>query len=359
MAKPAYEVLYEKIRQEIISGSYAFGVRLPGKRVLAEQNGVSVITAAHALELLSEEGYLECRERSGSYVIYRTSDQIRGPEPAAAFPPAAEFPSSADVDGFPFPALARAVRRVLSEQGELVLRKSPNQGLLALRQALSRYLSRSLGIQAGPEQIVIGAGAEYLYGLLAEMLGKDRIWGIESPSYEKIEQVYSAREISLELLPLARDGLRTDALRQSRASVLHVSPWRSYPSDVTASASKRAEYLRWGDRPGRFLIEDDYESEFSVRRRPMPPLFASSSRGNVIYLNTFSRTVSSALRAGYMVLPESLVSVFQTKVGFYSCTVPALEQYVLTDLLQSGEFERHIRRVRRKLRAADQRELRP
>ena len=362
MQHPAYERLYEKLRGEILSGGYAYGDRLPGKRTLAEENGVSVITAAHALELLEAEGYLAARERSGFYVCYRAGEDFSLPRPpggaalplplSRSGPGAPDLPSSADVDGFPFSLLARTMRRVLSERGEAVLVKSPNAGLPALRQALSRYLARARGIAAAPEQIIIGAGAEYLYGLIVETLGAERVWALESPSYEKIQQVYAARKVRTEALPLARDGILSEALQACRASVLHVSPYRSYPSDVTASASKRAEYLRWAAREDRFIVEDDYESEFCLRRKPMETLFAQSDRENVIYLNTFSRTISSALRVGYMVLPPSLLPVFQARAGFYSCTVLAFEQYLLAALLDGGDFERHLRRVRRKLRGA-------
>ena len=358
MKYPSYEKLYEKIRQDILSGSYIYGDKLPGKRILAEQNNVSVITVAHALEMLEDEGYISVRERSGCYISYRQVDDLHplsslSPVPVFEFTPPQklEHPSSADVDGFPFSVLVRSMRRVLSEQREEILVKSPNSGLLNFRKSLSRYLSRTRGISARPEQIIIGAGAEYLYSLIVEMLGPKRVWAIEFPSYEKIEQVYSARGISLERLPLAHDGIRSNALQSCSASVLHLSPYRSYPSNVTASASKRMEYLRWADTDDRYIVEDDYESEFCLRQKPMEPLFAQSRKDNIVYLNTFSRTVSPAIRVGYMVLPLRLISLFEERVGFYSCTVPAFEQYVLSDLIDTGEFERHLHRVRRKLRA--------
>ncbi|MBQ9211790.1 MAG: PLP-dependent aminotransferase family protein [Clostridia bacterium] len=351
MSQPAYLALYEKLRREIVSGGFPYGSKLPGKRALAEQNGVSVITVAHALEMLADEGYLAIRERSGCYVAYRAAEDFqRGQEPEPSYTELPELRSSADVDGFPFSVLAKAMRKVLADQGEALLQKSPNQGLLSFRQSLSRYLARSRGIQADPEQIVIGAGTEYLYGLLTEMLGWEKGWAIEFPSYEKIEQVYSARGIMLDPLPLARDGVQSEALWRTEASVLHISPYRSYPSDVTASASKRAEYLRWSEGPGRIIIEDDFESEFSVQRKPMDTLFSQATQENVIYLNTFSRTISSAMRVGYLVLPRTLLPLYHQRVGFYSCTVPAFEQSVLAELIDSGDFERHIRRVRRKLR---------
>ena len=359
MSKPAYEALYETIRQEIISGIYPYGSKLPGKRDLAEQLGLSVITVAHALELLADEGYIQPKERSGCYVIYRVTDGYLGQDDSSpsthAFPATSQLSgdlrSSADIEGFPFSVLARSMRRVITDHEESLLQRSPNQGLLSFRQVLSAYLARSRGIQASPDQIVIGAGAEYLYGLLTDILGKDQIWAIESPSYEQIERIYTARGIPLDYLPLERDGIRSESLWHTDASILHVSPYRSFPSDVTASASRRAEYLRWACEPARILIEDDYESEFSVQRKPMMTLFAQSNQNHVIYLNTFSRTISSSLRAGYLVLPSHLLSQYESRAGFYSCTVPTFEQLLLTDLINHGDFERHIRRVRRKLRA--------
>ena len=354
MAKPAYLALYEELRQKILSGDYPFGSRLPGKRALAEEHGVSVITAAHALDLLADEGYISVRERSGCYVAYRSADDFPGREIPVSWSSGSDVPVSADVDDFPFSVLAKAMRRVISDQGELLLRRSPGQGILSLRQELSRYLARSRGIEASPDQIVIGAGAEYLYGIIAEAFYQGNPWAIEYPSYEMIERVYSARGIPLDLLPLTGDGLLSEALWNSPASVLHVSPYRSYPTGVTASASKRAEYLRWGNQGGRIMIEDDYESEFSIHGKPMDTLYSGSTRENVIYLNTFSRTISPALRVGYMVLPPRLLPVLQSRAGFHSCSVSVFDQYVLAELLRSGDFERHVRRVRRKLRAAGQ-----
>ena len=355
MLKPAYERIYESLRAKIISGDYAYGSRIPGKRALAEQSGVSVITAAHALDLLAEEGYIAVRERSGSYVAYYPASEEMPrtePDPVSSVP--REQPSSIDVEGFPASVLAKTMRRIITEKMDQILSKSPNQGLLPLRQALSHYLARSRGISAEPDQIIVGSGAEYLYGLLVDLFGVSRSWAIESPSYEKIGQVYASRGIEPEHIPLERDGLQSAALWKSKAEILHVSPYRSYPSDVTASASKRSEYLRWSRQEGRLIIEDDYESEFDLRRKPMESLYVQTDRENIIYMNTFSRTVSPSIRTGYMVLPRALLALYQEKAGFYSCTVPSFEQLLLAELISGGDFERHIRKVRRRLRAAAQ-----
>ena len=353
MKHTAYETVYETIRQEIVSGVYVYGDRLPGKRTLAEQHGISVITVSHALELLAEEGYIIPRQRSGCYVSYRFSESFAGFSRQLPTTPLPRDPvlTSADVDGIPFSMLAGIMRRVLSEKQESILVKSPNSGIPELRQALSRYLARSREIVVSPEQIFIGAGAEYLYGMIVELLGPELTWAIEKPSYSKIWQVYRARKVGLQMLPLTGDGICSKALQNCTASVLHISPYRSFPSDITASASKKTEYLHWASHGERWIVEDDFESEFSLHARRAETLFSRSSNENVLYLNTFSRTISSALRVGYLVLPQRLLSRWEARCGFYSCTVPAFEQYVLAELIDSGHFERHINRVRRRLRS--------
>ena len=241
------------------------------------------------------------------------------------------------------------MRKVISDYGEAILEKSPNTGHIEFKNAIREYLARSRGIEVENEQIIIGSGAEYLYGILIQMLGRERVFATEKPSYEKIEAVYKANDLKYDLLELGNDGIKSSALNKSNASILHITPYRSYPSGVTASASKRYEYLRWaGDI--KYIIEEDFESEFSILSKPEETVFAMSKNDNVIYLNTFSKTISPAVRIGYVLLPKKLLKVFSEKVGFYSCCVPTFEQLVIADFIKSGHFERHINRVRRKKR---------
>ena len=346
--KPEYLKLYELLRDEITRGDWPFGARLPSRRQVALDRGLSAVTVEHSYELLCQEGYVQARPRSGYYVIYRSTDGFAAPGSQLRL--RAEPAGEATEEAFPFSVLAKAMRRVILDYGERLLEKSPNAGCLVLRESLSSYLARNRGIQADVDQIVIGSGSEYLYGLVVEMLGRERIYALEHPSYEKIEQVYRAKGVECELLPLGHDGIRSEALAATAGTVLHITPFRSFPTGVTASASKRAEYLRWMKRGDRYIVEDDFESEFSLLRKPEDTVFSLSDGGNVIYLNTFTRTVSPSLRVGYMVLPRQLVPVFESRVGFYSCTVPAFEQYLLADLVSGGDFERHINRMRRKRR---------
>ena len=357
-----YMQLYQKMRGSIVSGAWGYGSRLPSKRTLAAENGVSVVTVEHAYSLLCDEGYAESRERSGHFVVYRAGDLYAQPEDGAlppagsalstVFRPPVSEEASADADAprFPSTSLARAMRKVLSEQGERLLVKSPNSGLPELKRALSAYLMRSRGIRVSEERIIIGSGAEYLYGVIVQLLGRDRIYALEDPSYEKIRRVYEMNGAETELLTMGSDGILTSALENSRAGVLHVTPYNSYPSRVTASASKRAEYVRWAAARGAFVVEDDYDSEFTLLSKAEDTLLSLDGNGRVLYLNTFSRTVAPSLRAGYLVLPQDLLPVYDEKMGFVSCTVPVFEQYLLAELIAGGDFERHINRIRRERR---------
>ena len=351
-----YIQIYEQIREDIIQGIYAYGSKLPSKRLIAEESGVSVITAEHAYALLLEEGYIEARERSGYFVTFREEDGFAGQEmhrPKDALTVERTAPQQTEYP-FPFSVLAKTMRRVLSDYGEALLIRSPNEGIAELRIEISRYLARSRGIAASPEQIIIGAGSEYLYHLIIGLLGREHCYGLETPSYPIIENVYQISGAAYELLPLEINGISSEVLKKSPVDVLHITPYHSFPSGVTASASKRHEYLRWAHKKGRYIVEDDYDSEFSVLKKPEDTLFSQSEDDNIIYVNTFSKSISPSFRVGYMILPEHLVPLFQEKLGFYSCTVPTAIQAVLTELFRNGDFERHINRVRRAKRKEKQ-----
>ena len=343
----AYLQLYHQLRGDIVSGVYPNGKKLPSKRLLAEQTGVSVITVEHAYAILCDEGYLEPRERSGYFVSYSAADCFPVAEPDSV----RQLPSARDLaDDFPFSVLAKTMRRVLSEYGESILVKSPNNGCTELRKAIAAYLARCRGINVAPSQIVIGSGAEYLYGLIVQLLGRERVFALENPSYEKIRRVYLANGVTCDMLRLGSDGIRTSELARTDASVLHVTPFHSFPSGITASAGKRSEYIRCAQSRGVYIVEDDFDSEFTLSSKAEDTLFSLEPKRSVLYLNTFSKTIAPSMRLGYMVLPESLTDAFEQSVGFYSCTVPVFEQYVLAELLSNGDFERHINRVRRRRR---------
>ena len=347
--EPAYLQLYRFLIRDIVSGIYPYGTKLPSKRVIAEETGVSVITVEHALTLLCEEGYTEARQRSGLIVTYKGEDFLTTGEPEEKGS-AGKSDQLYATGEFPLSILTRTMRRVMLDYGEKILVKSPNHGSYELRNELRLYLARSRGINVTPAQIIVGSGAEYLYGLIVQLLGTDRIYGLEKPSYKRIAEVYTAMGAVCHYLPLSKNGISTAQLEETKAGILHVTPFNSYPSGVTADISKKLEYLRWAKKRSAILIEDNYDSELTVSRKLETPLFSMDPKANVIYINTFSRTIAPSVRIGYMILPETMTDLFNKKLGFYSCTVPIFDQYVLAELLRSGDFERHINRMRRKKR---------
>ena len=343
----AYIQLYTQIRRDIVEGVFKYGVKLPSKRLLAEETGVSVITVEHAYAILCDEGYSEARQRSGYYVIYREGDLISVAEKLRE---QTAKTVREHKNEFPFSVLAKTMRKVLSEYGERILVKSPNHGCMELRQAIADYLARSNGIQVEPGQIIIGSGAEYLYTLIVQLLGKDRVFGLEDPSYDKIRRVYSALGVECDMLKLGGDGIKTSELDRTEATVLHITPFNSYPSNISADASKRNEYIVWARQRNGDIVEDNFDSELTVSKKHEDTVFSLDREGRVIYLNTFSRTIAPSIRVGYMILPKGLTESFFHELGFYSCTVPVFEQYVLAELIESGDFERHINRIRRNRR---------
>ena len=373
LRQPAYLQLYNQIREDITNGICPFQSKLPSKRYLASETGTSVITVQHAYDLLADEGYIESRERSGYYVIYKenelfpvasAADEFSSADGTASEPvDAAELHEISDIpirgpivtpeqEQFPFNTLARKARKVLSEYGESLLVRSPNSGTVLLREAIAQYLARSRRMNVAPDQIVIGSGSEYLYNLIVQILGRERTFALEDPSYEKIRLVYEASGVHCEMLPMDREGVRLGALRRSDASVLHVTPFNSYPSGITATASRRAGYIKWASSKDRYIIEDDFDSEFSMSTKAENTLFSLEPQRSVIYMNTFTRTISPAVRVGYMVLPAEQSAAMQEKISIYSCTVPVFTQHLLAELIRSGDFERHINRVRRRRRQA-------
>lgn len=344
---PAYLQLYRLLVRDIVTGVYPAGSKLPSKRTIAAETGVSTVTVEHAIGLICDEGYAQAKERSGVFVTYEEAGTFTEKSPINA---AQKTLSPRDTGDFPYSVLARTIRKVLADYGERILVKSPNHGAPELRKEIAAYLARSRAIFVSPAQIIIGSGAEYLYGLIAQLLGRTRVYAVEWPSYDKIRKVYGALGCTCRFLPLSSDGIASNALMETDATVLHVTPFNSFPSGVTVGASKKREYLRWAAQRDGYVIEDNYDSELTVSRKAEDSLFSMAEDARVIYVNTFSKTIAPSMRIGYMILPEGEVGAFHDALGFYSCTVPLFEQYVLAELLRNGDFERHINRERRKRR---------
>ena len=340
---PLYEYLYRRIRADILSGTLAAGERLPSKRSLAEHLNVSVITVEGAYAQLEAEGYLYTLPKKGFFV----SQVARLPAGSSAPPPPSpqmKAPSfrldlksnRVDTSRFPVATWARLTRQVLSEGSGALLTPVPHQGLPALRQAIADDLRDYKGMAVSPEQIVVGAGAEYLYLLLAQLLGQDAVFAVEDPGYPKIRQVYG--KCGAQCCPVPLDGRGMDL------SSHH------YPTGLVTPIGRRQELLAWARDTGAVIIEDDYDSEFRFTGRPIPTLQSIDTDGLVIYMNTFSQTISPSMRVGFMVLPPRLLERYRRELDFYACTVPALDQHVLARFLDRGCYEQHLSRMRKEYR---------
>ena len=349
---PLYEALYRAIREDILSGALQPGEKLPSKRALAANLEVGKTTVEGAYGQLLEEGYIVSRERSGFYVEAVQRPLIR--KPAAPHPVAlSEEPPKADLTGngtgqFPFSVWIRLQREVILDYGEQLLLPLHAQGALELRQAIARNLEDFRGLSVAPDCILVGAGTDFLYNLLLQLLGQDKVYGVEDPGYGKIGKIYRAGGVRCLPIPMDDQGIRPECLGD--AQVLHISPSHHFPTGLVTPLQRRRALLDWARSKDGWIIEDDYDTEFRFRGRPLPAM-QTMDPDRVIYMNTFSKTLAPSIRISYMVLPPALMEKFRDQLGFYGCTVPSFEQYTLARFLDRGYFEKHINRMRKFYRA--------
>ena len=345
---PLYEALYRCIRRDILSGKLAAGEKLPSKRALAAHLEVSKITVEAAYNQLLTEGYIRSEEKVGYFAENLQKLPSPAPIPEAAAQHAEDL---IDLTGdspshFPFSVWSRLQREVMLDLGEGLLLPLHKQGLPQLRCAIARHLQQFRGMQVDPDNILIGAGTDFLYNLLVQLLGRDKRYGVEEPGYSKIQKIYEAAGAACNLLNLDKEGVDPEDLGDTQ--VLHISPSHHFPSGIVMSNARRRTLLDWAAADSdRYIIEDDYDSEFRFNAHPMPALHTLDGGSKVIYLNTFSKTLAPSIRISYMVLPGSLMEKFRRTLGFYSCTVPSFEQYTLERFISRGHFEKHINRMRK------------
>ena len=346
---PLYEALYRCIRADILSGSLKPGQKLPSKRTLAQNLEVSKITVEGAYGQLLVEGYIRAVEKIGYFVedIPHATPVSAAAENAALSPkpqPLLDLTGSG-TEKFPFSVWSRLQREVMLDYGEKLLLPLPNQGIVSLRQAIADHLHAFRGMTVDPDNILIGAGTDFLYNLLIQLLGRDKIYAVEDPGYSKIHRIYAAGGVRCISVPMDREGVLPGKLED--AQVLHLSPAHHFPTGLVTSVTRRQELLRWAGSCGGYIIEDDYDSEFRFDAHPKPTMQSLDRSGRVIYMNTFSKSLAPSIRISYMVLPRELMEKFRKNLGFYSCTVSSFEQYTLARFLSRGYFEKHINRMRK------------
>ena len=361
-----YEYLYKQIKTDILSKKLVAGERLPSKRLLAKNLNVSTITVENAYSQLVAEGYIYSIPKSGYYVTDISADLMKPlPErPAKQFEKPkekktyfADFASNSTVeDAFPFSIWSKLLKEVMAENSKELMSRSPSKGVYELRSAVAGYLYQFRGMDVKPEQVIIGAGTEYLYGLIIQLLGYDKCYAVEDPGYQKISRIYQAQNVCCKFVAMDGNGINMEALEESGADVLHISPAHHFPTGLVTPVSRRYELLSWAARKdNRYIIEDEYDSEFRLVGKPVPTLESIDVGEKVIYINTFSKSLSSTIRISYMVLPESLMRRYDEMLSFYACTVSNIEQYTLARFITDGCLEKHINRMRNYYR--EQRDL--
>lgn len=352
--KPLYEQLYDSLAQQIRAGRLKEGDRLPGKRSLASQLSVAVNTVDTAYQMLAAEGYLEARPRSGFFVLAYTDTLPRtAPRPAAVPERPAEAPPRFDLTAgavdtklFPFRTWGRIQRELLYDSPQL-LRHGHRQGDPDLRAALADYLHAYRGVVCAPEQIVVGAGVEYLLGLAARLLAGSAA-AVENPGYDRSRTILENNGVPCRCVDIDEGGLSMEGLERSGADLCYVTPSHHFPTAVTMPAGRRAQLLAWAAvRPGRYILEDDYDAEFRFDMRPIPSLQGMAGPdGPVIYLSTFSKSLAPSIRIACMVLPPALLERYRAVFGSYANTVSRFEQQTLRRFLTEGYFVRHLARLR-------------
>ena len=363
--KCLYQQIYEHIRQEIREGKLLAGERLPSTRSLAEYLQVARSTVDYAYDQLLSEGYIEAKPYKGYFVCRLegifTMEQQEMTEPEVVRPDSQEdgtqvqvdfSPYGIDMTGFPFGVWKRITKNILNDSNSELFAQGEPQGDYDLRMTISRYLHSSRGVNCRPEQIIVGAGNDYLLLLLQKILGRHVGIAMENPTYKRAYRIFQSFAYRIYTVDMDDKGMRADKLFRLPVRAAYVMPSHQYPTGAVMTIGRRAELLRWAEKePDRYLIEDDYDSEFRYRGKPIPSLQSSDKRGKVIYIGTFSKAIAPAIRVSYMVLPESLVEVYRRDCSFYSCTVSRIDQRILNEFIRDGYFERHLNKMRMHYRA--------
>ncbi len=354
---PMYEFLYNCIREDILSGKLSADEKLPSKREMASNHGISIITVQNAYEQLLVEGYIYSQEKKGYFVseisdtegasfVREETDYEAKTKPTDDKEYIVDFSSNHIMyDSFPFSTWSKIMRRTITDSEPDFLESPDHAGVRELREAIATHLNEFRGMKVNPDNIIIGAGMEYLYGMVVQLLGKNHMIAIEDPGHRKVRRVYESHGVKCVPIPVGKEGMDVDAFKESKTKVVHLSPSHHFPTGCVMPINNRTKLLEIINKNHGFIIEDDYDSEFRFHGKPVPTL-QSLNPEKVIYMNTFSKTLAPSIRIAYMVLPDVLMKVFNEKLSFYSSTVSSFEQYTLARFISEGYYTRHINRMR-------------
>ncbi|WP_029596445.1 PLP-dependent aminotransferase family protein [Exiguobacterium chiriqhucha] len=353
---PLYEQLYLHIRQAIVDDTLTTGTKLPSKRKLGEFLDVSQTTVELAYAQLLAEGYIESLPRKGFYVLpqeelyVRRGSSVIEPLPVKKTYEFDLYPSQIDTTAFPFERWRRHLKQVVSEEHHDLLSLGSVQGDFVLRQEIATYLYHSRGVHCSPEQIVVGSGTEQLLPQLLELLPDTTTFGIEDPGYPLTRQLFAHQRRTFIPIPVDESGVRVDLVEQASIDALYVTPAHQFPTGTILSVSRRQRLLNWASERQTYVIEDDYDSEFRYSGKPIPSLQSMDQNERVVYLSTFSKSLMPSLRIGYMVLPPPLLNRYRERYRHFTCSVPRFEQHTLAAFMATGEFEKHLNRMRKTYR---------
>ena len=360
--KPLYEQIYDYIRMSIADGKISRGEKLPSTRFLAGHLQISRSTVELAYEQLLSEGYIESQPYKGYYAsdiseLYlgeEKKEQTKQEEQRLSDQKKIEeeyqivfSPDRNDFEYFPYSTWRKISKEILSVDDPYLLYAGEAAGERALREAVCSYLYHARGVKCRVEQIVVGAGNEYLLILLAQVLGTKKCVAVENPTYLKAYR--TLENMQYEMIPLERDasGIKIEEVQKMEPDIVYTMPSHQFPMGTVMPLKRRLELLHWAaEKEGRYIIEDDHDSEFRYKGKPIPSLQGSDQNEKVIYLGTFSKSIAPAVRVSYLVLPKKLLKVYTEKCGFYASTVPKIQQMTICNFMKEGYFERHLNRMR-------------
>lgn len=354
---PLYEQLYNYIKEEIESGNLTTGEKLPSKRTLAAHLDIAINTITTAYEQLVDEGYIKSYERRGYFVedldgaFISTSDPVFRTEPKEE-ERVYRFDFSfnkVDHEGFPFATWRKLAKDIIVKEDNDLLNRTDPQGVEVLRQQIASYLRDARGLDTSPSRIIVSSGTEYLFQIIFALLHEKDIFAMENPGYERLNLMFRGSNRKFVPIGLDDSGMKVTELEKSKAKVACVTPSHQFPTGVIMPLPRRMELLKWAsEKPGRYIVEDDYDSEFRYSGKPIPPLKNFDMEDTVIYIGSFSKSIFPGLRISYMVLPGNLMDEFLDRLVFFQCPVPVISQKLLASFFEGGYFERHLNRMRKK-----------
>ena len=353
---PLYEQIYVYIKENIQNGKIPYGEKLPSTRALSKYLEVSRSTVELAYEQLLSEGYVEALPCRGFFVaqiqeLYHL-EKIKVPVENMARQPAEKYrydftPNGVDLKSFPYNAWRKLSKDILMDDRVELFRSGDSQGEYSFRNAICNYLYQARGVNCSPDQIVIGAGNDYLLMLLCTIIGRDHVIAVENPAYKQAYRLFISQSYEAEPVDMDKYGMEVTKLKDSSADIAYVTPSHQYPTGIIMPIRRRMELLKWAnEEPGRYIIEDDYDSEFRYKGKPIPALQGYDVHGKVIYLGTFSKSIAPAIRLSYMVLPKPLLDVYKRKCKFLNSTVSKVDQLIVQHFIEDGYYERHLNKTR-------------